>query len=87
MDIIKDSTEEIELDPIFVHVEEAINSKINMILCIHKYKYTKMISLLADFHTLLAYLKTLHIKYGFIGLQDWWVDAVAIADGSVMQSI
>ena len=60
--MIKDSTEEIELDPIFVHVEEAINSKINTILCMHKYKYTKMISLLAGFHTLLAYLKTLHIK-------------------------
>ena len=53
----------------------------------HKYKYNKIISLLGGFHILLVYLKILYKKYGCLGLQDWWVDAGAVADGSVMSSI
>ena len=83
----KDLAEELRLDHIFVHAEETINSKIKMILWTHKYKYNKIIPLLGGFHTLLVYLKILYKKYGCLGLQDWWVDAGAIADGSVLQSI
>ena len=87
VDVIKDLAKELGLDHTFVHADEAISSKINMILWMHKYKYNKTIPLLGGFHTLLVYLKILYKKYGCLGLQDWWVDAGAIADGSVMQSI
>ena len=87
LDMIKDLAEELGLDHIFVHADEAINSKINVILWMHKCKYNKVIPLLGSFHTSLVYLKILYKKYGCLRLQDWWVDAGAIADGSVMQSI
>ena len=87
LDMIKDLAEELGLDHIFVHADQAINSKINMILWMHKYKYNKIIPLLGGFHTVLVYLKILYKKYGCLRLQDWWVDAGAITDGSVMQSI
>ena len=80
LDMIKDFAEKLGLDHIFVHADEGIDSKINMILWMSKYKYNKIIPLLGDFHTLLAYLKTLYKKYGCLGLQDWWIDAGAIAD-------
>ena len=85
--MIKDLAEELGLDHIFLHADEAINSENNMILWMHKYKYNKIIPLLGGFHTLLAFLKILYNKYSCLGLQDCWVDAGAVADGSVMQSI
>ena len=64
LDMIKDLAEELGLDHIFVHADQAINSKINMILWMHKYKYNKIIPLLGGFHTVLVYLKILYKKYG-----------------------
>ena len=87
MDMIIELAEVLELGHVFVHADEAINSKINMIIWMHQSKYDKIVPLLGGFHTLLVYLKILYKKYGCLGLQDWWVDSGAIADGSVMQSI
>lgn len=48
----------------------------------HNSEYDQMIPLLGGFHTLFVYK-----KYGYLGLQDWCVDAGASANRSVMQSI
>ena len=41
---------------------------------------------MGGFHTILVNLKILFKKNGCLGFKDWWVDAGAIADGSVAQA-
>ena len=50
-------------------------------------KYDKIIPLMGGFHNILVNLQILFKKYGCLGFKDWWVDAVAIAEGSVAQVI
>ena len=80
-------SDELELTHVFVHANEAINSKMNTIMWMHPDRYEKIVPLIGGFHTLLVNLKILYKKYGCFGLQDWWVDASAIAEGSVTQAI
>ena len=68
--IIVDLAEELELNHVCVHADEAINNKINMILLMHQSKYDKIVPLFGGFHTLLIYLKILYKKYRCFGLQD-----------------
>ena len=70
-----------------MHADEAINSKINIIMWLHQGKYDQIVPLIGGFHTLLVYLKILYKKYGCLGFQDWWVHSGVIADGSVSQAI
>ena len=49
--------------------------------------YENVIPLISGFHALLVYLKILYKKYNCLGLQDWWVDAGAIQEGSVCKAI
>ena len=58
-----------------------------MIIWLYEKKYDKIIPLIGGFHTLLVYLKILFKKYGCLGLQQWWVVANAIQQGSVSQAI
>ena len=87
LDMINELAEELGLEHVFVHADEAIHSKINMIMWLEKEKYEKIVPILGGFHTLLVYLKILHKKFGCLGMQDWWSDANAIAEGSVDQAI
>ena len=87
LDMIIQMTEDLEIDHIFVHADEAINSKMWMIIWLYEKKYDKIIPLIGGFHTLLVYLKILFKKYGCLGLQQWWVAANAIQEGSVSQAI
>jgi len=59
----------------------------HMIMWLNKTKYDKIVPILGGFHALLVYLKIMYKKYGFLGFQDWWVDAGSIAEGSVTQAI
>jgi len=59
----------------------------HMIMWLNKTKYDKIVPILGEFHALLVYLKIMYKKYGFLGFQDWWVDAGSIAEGSVTQAI
>ena len=58
-----------------------------MIQWMYKEQYEKIAPILGGFHTLLCYLKIMYKKYGCLGFQDWWVDAGAIAEGSVIQAV
>ena len=87
MDMIAKLSDELELTHVFVHANEAINSKMNTIMWMHPDRYEKIVPLIGGFHTLLVNLKILYKKYGCFGLQDWWIDAGAIAEGSVTQAI
>ena len=58
-----------------------------MIQWMYKEQYEKIVPILGGFHTLLCYLKIMYKKYGCLGFQDWWVDAGAIAEGSVIQAV
>ena len=81
--MIVDLAEELELNHVCVH-EEAINNKINMILWMHPSKYDKIVPLLGGFQSWLAYLMILYKKYVAL---DYKIDAGAIAESSVMQTI
>ena len=86
MDIIMQIADDLELDYIFAHADEAINSKMLIISWLNLVGYDKIIPLMGGFHTILVNLKILFKKYGCLGFKDWWVDAGAIADGSVVQT-
>ena len=55
---------DLELNHVFVHDDEAINSKIHMTMWLHQGRYEKMIPLIGGFHTLLVHLKIFHKTYG-----------------------
>lgn len=79
--------DDLEIEYLFAHADEAINSKKLMISWENQDKYDKIIPLIGGFHTIIVNLKILFKKYGCLGLSDWWVDAGAIADGSAAQAI
>ena len=87
MDNIVQIMKEIGTEEIFVHVDEAIYSKIVMIMWLYNGKYENVIPLIDGIHTLLVYFKILYKKHNCLGLQDWWVDAGAIQEGSVCKTI
>lgn len=74
LDMIVALPDKLGLNHVFVHTDEATNSKIAMIMWLHKSKYDKIVPILGGFHTLLVYLKILYKKYGCLGFQNWWVD-------------
>lgn len=86
MDMMLQIADDLELDFIFAHADEAINSKMLMISWIDQEKYDTIIPLMGGFHTILVNLKILFKKYGCLGFSDWWVDAGAIAEKSAPQA-
>ena len=63
MDNILQIIEEIGTEGNFAHVDEAIYSKIVMIMWLYNGKYENVIPLIGGFHLLLVYLKILYKKY------------------------
>ena len=57
MDNIVQKMEEIATEKVFVHVDEAIYSKIVMMMWLYNGKYENAIPFIGGFHTLLVYLK------------------------------
>ena len=87
MDMMVQMSDDLELDFIFAHADEAINSKMLMISWIDQEKYDKIIPLMGGFHTILVNLKIMFKKYGCLGFSDWWIDAGAIAERSAVQAL
>ena len=87
MDNIVQIMEEIKTEEIFIHADKAIYSKIVMIMWLYNCKYEYVIPLIDGFHILLVCLKILYKKYNCFSLQDWWVDAGAIQEGSVCKTM
>ena len=87
MDMMIQLADDLEIDYMFVHSDEAIHSKLSMIKWLYEGRYDKLLPLIGGFHTLLVYLKILHKKYGCTGIQEWWVGSRAIQLGSVAQAI
>ena len=87
MDMILQIADDLQLDYIFAHADGAINSKMLIISWLQQDRYDKIIPLMSGFHTILVNLKVLYKKYWCLGFSDWWVDAKAIAEGSVAQAI
>ena len=86
MDILIEMADDLELDCIFAHADEAVNCKMVLIKWLHENKYDRIITLIGGFHTLLVKLKIMYKKYGALGFKDWWVDAGVVAEGSVDQA-
>ena len=86
MDMMMEIAHDLELDYIFAHADEAINSKMLILSWLNQDEYDKIIPLMGGFHTILVILKILFKMYGCLGFKDWWVDAGAIADGSAAQA-
>ena len=79
MDMIMDIVHYRELDYIFAHADEAINSKMLITSWLNQDDYDKFIPLMGGFYTILVILKILFKKYGCLVFKDWWVDGGAIA--------
>lgn len=63
MDIIVQMADDLELDYIFAHADEAVNSKMLIIPWLKQERYDKIIPLMGGFHTILVNLKILFKKY------------------------
>eukprot|EP00794_Sanderia_malayensis_P016352 gene16352-17996_t len=87
MDAILQMVDDLSINHIFVHADEAINSKMVIISWMHEGRYDKIITLMGGFHTVLVNLKVLGKKYGCIGLNSWWIDSKVIAEGSAVQAM
>ncbi len=87
MDAILQMVDDLSINHIFVHADEAINSKMLIISWMHENRYDKIITLMGGFHTILVNLKILGKKYGCLGLNSWWIDSEVIAQGSAFQAM
>ena len=87
MAMIIQLAEDLKINHMFVHTDEAIHSKMLMIMWLHERKYEKILPLIGGFHAFLVYLKVLYKKYACFGLAQWWVDINAIKEGSISQAI
>ena len=85
--MIPEMAEELGVDCIFAHSDEAIYCKMVLIQWLNETKYDKVVNLIGGFHTLMVKLKIMYKKYGALGLREWWVDAGVIAEGSSVQAI
>ena len=83
MDSILQMVDDLAINHVFVHADEAINSKMLIISWLHDGKYDKIVTLMGGFHTILVSLKILGKKFACLGLRNWWIDAGIIAEGSV----
>ena len=70
MDMIVQIADDLELDHIFAHADEAINSKMLIISWLNQERYDKIIPLMGGFHTILVNLKILFKKNGCLGFKD-----------------
>ena len=70
-DMIIQLAEDLEINHVFVHTDEAIHSKMLMIMWLHERKYDKILPLIGAFHTLLVYLKVLYKIYACLGFAQW----------------
>ena len=79
MDNLSREVRQLDLDCLFLHVNEAVYSKLVMIKWLYEGLYDKTFPLLGGLHTLLLKLKILHKKYSLLGMKDWWVDSNVVA--------
>ena len=76
-------TQEMDLEFIFLHSDEAVHSKIMILKWINQGDYDRIVPLMGGFHTILVKLKLIHKRFGALGMRDWWIDSNAISEGSV----
>ena len=53
-----------------------------MIKSLNEGLYDKIFLLIGGFHTLFVKSKSLHKKFGLLGMKDWWVGSNVVAVGS-----
>lgn len=70
-DMVVTLSDKLGLNHAVVHANEAINSKINIIMWLNKSMLHKILPIPSGFHTLLIYLNILYKKYGRSDFQDW----------------
>ena len=87
LDLLIDMAEDLGLQCIFAHSDEAIYCKMVLLQWLNEGRYEKVVNLLGGFHTIMVKLKIMYKKYGALGFREWWVDAGAIAEGSSIQAM
>ena len=87
MDMIQKMLDQLEIDHIFLHADQAIHSKVLIIQWLNQGKYDQIITFLGGFHTIMVNLKILEKKYSCLGLKEWWIEADVIAQGSADQAM
>ncbi len=71
MDIVLKMLDQLEIDHIFLHADEAIDSKVLIIQWLNNGKYDQIITFLGGFNTIMVNSKILGKKYAFLGLKEW----------------
>ncbi len=71
MDMILKMLDQLEIDHICLHTDEAIDSKVLIIQWLNQEKYDQIITFLGGFHTIMVNLKILGKKYSCLGFKEW----------------
>ena len=77
---------DLELQYIFVHLDEDVYSKLCHLLWKNPDLYQKIILLMGGFHQLRVLQKILYKRHLCHGYKEWCVDAKTIAEGSACQA-
>ena len=87
LDFLLDTTENLGIQHIFTHADEAVYSKLLHIIWKHGDYFQRIIPLMGGFHQLLVLQKVMYKRHGCIGYKKWFEDAHVIASGSVDKAI
>ena len=87
LDFLVETTDNLTLQRIYCHADEAVYSKIVQIIWRHGETYKKVIPLMGGFHQLLVLMKIIYKRHGCIGYKKWFIDSKTIASGSADKAV
>ena len=87
IDFLLATTDDLGIQHIFTHADEAVNAKLLHIIWNQWNRFKKIIPLIGGFHQIMALQKILYKRHTCIGYKTWFEDAQIIASGSVDKAI
>ena len=87
LDFLLDTSENLGIQHIFTHADDAVYSKLLHIIWKHGEYFKKSIQLMGGFHQLLVLQKVMYKWHGCIAYKKWFKDAHVIASGSIDKAI
>eukprot|EP00795_Rhopilema_esculentum_P006090 gene6090-11475_t len=73
IDMIQKMLDQLEIDHIFLHADQAIYPKVLIIQWLNQGKYDQIITFLGSFHTKRVNSKILGKRYSCLRLKEWWM--------------
>ena len=82
-----ETTENLEIKYVFSHCDEALYSKLFLIIRKHGDEFSKVIPLMDGFHQVLCLQKTIYKRYACLGLDKWITGAGTTKSSSTTEKV